>query len=180
MYSAKLILSGIATHQGHLTPRQNLIHQPPKGFYGWELTVNTGSVYGFDRYFSQEEKPKEEIKIVSNGQNFGLTFERVQEALEGAIGFLEPKSRTMAEAIRNRARLYRISGNEIYFITSEWLKVRFEKPQPRSAIHEAFGVALGVVVSIHFIAEQEDYPAIDKESEALVRIAEELGGKVVQ
>lgn len=186
MYSAKLIISGIATHQGHLVPGKNLNYQPPKGFYGWELTVNTGSIYGFDQYFSQEEKPKEETKVISNEPTFGLAFERVQDALEGAIRFLEPKSITMAEAIRNRARLYRVSGNEIYFITSEWLKARFEKPQPRSAIHEAFAVVLGMAVSIHFVDEDsvslvpEYADPIDKDSEALVRIAEELGGKVVQ
>jgi DNA polymerase-3 subunit gamma/tau len=123
-----------------------------------------------------------------------LTVEIVQSYLEQIIRELEPKSKTMAEALRNQARLYRVEGNDIHFITSEWMKARFEKPQPRSAIHEVFGKVLGHVVSVHFLPENsisltatsETQPGggnerkIDEDSEALIKVAEELGGKVVK
>jgi hypothetical protein len=90
--------------------------------------------------------------------------------------------------------LYRVEGNDIHFITSEWMKARFEKPQPRSAIHEVFGKVLGHPVSIHFVPENSvsltapsetqsgggDERKLDEDSEALIKVAEELGGKVVK
>lgn len=123
-----------------------------------------------------------------------LTVDTVRSYLEQIISELEPKSKTMAEALRNQARLYRVEENDIHFITSEWMKARFEKPQPRSAIHEVFGKVLGHTVSVHFVPENsvsltstsETQPGegserkLDEDSEALIKMAEELGGKVVK
>jgi hypothetical protein len=123
-----------------------------------------------------------------------LTVEIVQSYLEQIIRELEPKSKTMAEALRNQAQLYRVEGNDIHFITSEWMKARFEKPQPRGAIHEVFGKVLGYGVSVHFLSEKSvslpgasETPSgggeerkVDEDSEALIKVAEELGGKVVK
>lgn len=126
-----------------------------------------------------------------------LSLETVQNYFEQIVRELEPKSKTMAEALRNQARLYRVEGNDIHLVTSEWMKARFEKPQPRAAIHEAFGKVLGHAVSIHFVPENsvsssaasstsEAHPAesserkLDEDSEALIKVAEELGGKVVK
>lgn len=126
-----------------------------------------------------------------------LSLETVQNYFEQIVRELEPKSKTMSEALRNQARLYRVEGNDIHFITSEWMKARFEKPQPRAAIHEAFGKVLGHAVSVHFMPENsvshpaassasEAHPAesserrLDEDSEALIKVAEELGGKVVK
>ncbi|MBE7550986.1 MAG: DNA polymerase III subunit gamma/tau [Anaerolineales bacterium] len=123
-----------------------------------------------------------------------LTMEIVQSYLEQILRELEPKNKTMAEALRNQAWLHRVEGNDIHFITSEWMKARFEKPQPRGAIHEVFGKVLGYGVSVHFLSEKSvSLPAasetssggdeerkVDEDSEALIKVAEELGGKVVK
>jgi DNA polymerase-3 subunit gamma/tau len=133
----------------------------------------------------------ETVEVRNSGN---LTSEIVQSYLEQIIRELEPKSKTMAEALRNQARLYRVEGNNIHFVTSEWMKARFEKPQPRSAIHEVFGKVLGHGVSVHFLSEKSVSPTataetqpdegnerkVDEDSEALIKVAEELGGKVVK
>jgi DNA polymerase-3 subunit gamma/tau len=134
-----------------------------------------------------------QVKIVVGG----LTVESLQNYLEQIFRELEPKSKTMAEALRNQAQLYRVEESNIYFVTSEWMKARFEKPQPRTAIHEAFIKVLGYTVSIHFVPEnsasltalpssaetssaESNERNQDDDSEALIKMAEELGGKVVK
>ncbi len=143
---------------------------------------------------SPQKSTEETVGVKSPGN---LTFETVQSYLEQIIKELEPKSKTMAEALRNQARLYRVTGNEIHLLTSEWMKARFEKPQPRSAIHEAFSKVVGHAISVHFVLEntvsststlsasevqhgESGEPKLDEDSEALIKVAEELGGKVVK
>jgi len=143
---------------------------------------------------SPQKSTEETVGVKSAGN---LTFETVQSYLEQIIKELEPKSKTMAEALRNQARLYQVTGNEIHLLTSEWMKARFEKPQPRSAIHEAFSKVVGHAISVHFVLEntvsststlsaseaqhgESDEPKLDEDSEALIKVAEELGGKVVK
>lgn len=124
-----------------------------------------------------------------------LSLETVQQNFERIVRELEPKSKTMSEALRNQARLYRVEGSDIHFVTSEWMKARFEKPQPRTAIHEAFAKVLGHAVSVHFLPEnsvsqsgaasdvqltESTERRLDEDSEALIKVAEELGGKVVK
>jgi hypothetical protein len=72
------------------------------------------------------------------------------------------------------------------------MKARFEKPQPRAAIHEAFNKVLRSGISVHFVSENavsvSATPStsegierkLDEDSEALIKAAEELGGKVVK
>ncbi|MBI1881704.1 MAG: DNA polymerase III subunit gamma/tau [Chloroflexi bacterium] len=142
--------------------------------------------------------PLKRVTETEGGKSIGdLTFETVQSYLEQIIRELEPKSKTMAEALRNQARLYRVEDSNIHFVTSDWMKARFEKPQPRTAIHEAFNKVLGHTVSVHFVPESsgsfpttsstsETQPAQgnerqpDEDPEALIKMAEELGGKVVK
>lgn len=136
----------------------------------------------------------EPVEIRSAGN---LTMEVVQQYFEQIVKELEPKSKTMAEALRNQAQLYQVEGNDIHFVTSEWMKARFEKPQPRTAIHEAFSKVLGQTVSVHFLPEntisltttpmtsetqsvEGKERNLDEDSEALIKVAEELGGKVVK
>jgi DNA polymerase-3 subunit gamma/tau len=134
-----------------------------------------------------------EGQVASSGDD--LTIGMVQGYLEQIFKELEPKSKTMAEALRNQARLYRVEGSNIHFITSEWMKARFEKPQPRTAIHEAFGKVLGQTVSVHFVPENSASPGtsisetqpgegserkLDDDSVALIKVAEDLGGKIVK
>ncbi len=122
-----------------------------------------------------------------------LTLEVVQQGLEQVIKELEPKNRAMAEALRSDVRFYRISGKEIQFITSDFMKSRFEKPQPRAAIDNAFSRAIGQTVAVRFLTERNltsstsaavlgaegSESAADAGSEALVKVAiEELGGQV--
>jgi DNA polymerase-3 subunit gamma/tau len=122
-----------------------------------------------------------------------LTLEMVQQSFEQAIKELEPKNRAMAEALRSDVRLYCITGKEIHFITSDFMKSRFEKPQPRAAIDNAFSQAIGQTVAVRFLTEKNvtsptstavpgaegSESAADVNSEALVKVAiEELGGQV--
>jgi DNA polymerase-3 subunit gamma/tau len=121
-----------------------------------------------------------------------FTAETVINCFEQAIGLLEPKSKPMAEALRD-ARLQRVEGNEIYFITFDLMKKRFDKPQPRSAIDDAFSQVLGQSVAVHFLSESEvptsasntlsesSTQDVDEGADALLKMAtEELGGQIVE
>jgi DNA polymerase-3 subunit gamma/tau len=131
------------------------------------------------------------------GHDTLVTPEMISRSLEQVANELEPKSKPMAEALRNDVRLHQITGKEIYFITSDFMKGRFEKPQPQAAIDEAFSRAVGQPVMIRFLSEnspvaksagmlgegvstQRQAETPDEGSQALIRVAtEELGGKVI-
>jgi len=118
-----------------------------------------------------------------------ITVDTVRSRFEQVIKIIEPKSKPMAEALRD-ARLHRVDGNNIYFTTFDMLKRRFEKAQPRAAIDDAFARALGQRVSVHFLTEKEaatapaeagDETAGEDETDALLKVAtEELGGEIVE
>lgn len=121
-----------------------------------------------------------------------FTVETVINCLEQAIGLLEPKSKPMAEALR-AARLQRVEGNEIYFVTFDLMKKRFDKPQPRAAIDDAFSEVLGQTVAVRFLSESEvpistsntlagsNAQDVDEGADALLKMAtEELGGQIVE
>lgn len=119
-----------------------------------------------------------------------VTVDTVRTSFEAVIKTIEPKSKPMAEALRN-ARLYRVEGDKIYFITFELMKKRFEKAQPRAAIDHAFSTVLGQPVSVHFLSDTEagasapsssgdDDQAPKEDTDALIKVAtNELGGKIV-
>jgi hypothetical protein len=91
----------------------------------------------------------------------------------------------MAEALRNQTQLYRVSGQEIQFVTFDLMKKRFEKPQPQTAINEAFSQAIGQPVVVRFlsegtVAQARDQQTTDEELAALLKAAEELGGQVMK
>lgn len=125
----------------------------------------------------------------------GLSAQYVMSCLERVIRDIEPKNRTMAEALRNDVRLHNVTGQEIQFITSEFMKGRFEKPQPKVVIDEAFSRALGQTVTVRFLAEntstmsgghqaeiqpETQQPPPDA-SEALIKLAlDELGGQIAE
>jgi len=66
------------------------------------------------------------------------------------------------------------------------LKERFDKPQPQEAINEAFSEVIGHKVVIRFMADsdtsssQSNTEQVDEDAEALLKVAEDLGGKVVK
>jgi DNA polymerase-3 subunit gamma/tau len=125
-----------------------------------------------------------------------ITAAQISTSLEQIISELEPKNRTMAEALRSDVRLHRVAGREIEFVTSEFMKGRFEKPQPKSAIDEVFSRVLGQPVTVRFLSENavlsssspssegvqpplDASPVTDTGSEALIKVAiEELGGRM--
>lgn len=124
-----------------------------------------------------------------------LTPEHVMNCLERVIRDIEPRGRTMAEALRSDVRLKGVAGREIQFITSEFMKGRFEKPQPKAVIDEAFSRALGQAVTVRFLAENtsiggggqqadtqsDTQQATTDASEALIKLAiDELGGQIVE
>jgi len=94
------------------------------------------------------------------------------------------------------AQLLAVNGEEILIVTFDLMKRRFEKPQPRAAINEAFSVILGQNVSVRFLSESEakmagsvrtsaqsgeGEPVEDEDVLALLKMAtEELGGKIVE
>jgi DNA polymerase-3 subunit gamma/tau len=117
-----------------------------------------------------------------------ITIETVRACLGRVLEDLEQKNKIMAETLRSQTRLYKVSGRELYFITSELAKRRFERPQPKAAVDEAFSRAMGQSVIIHFLTETTasgtpetgdgEQPEADN-SDALIKFtSEELGGQV--
>jgi DNA polymerase-3 subunit gamma/tau len=132
--------------------------------------------------------PPEEVSEPEAGESsVDITVDTVRNCLGRVIKILENKNKVMAEALRSQARLYKVSGNEIYFNTSDMLKRRFDKPRPQMAINEAFNQAIGQRVIVRFMSEEDiaqtesgDGEDEDEDAEELLKVAEELGGKVVK
>ncbi len=119
-----------------------------------------------------------------------LTVAMVKQHLGAVIALIEPKSKPMAEALRGAA-LYQVDGNAIHFITFELMKERFDKPQPKKAIDNAFSQVFGRSVAVHFISDtaisSSEVPTdSDKQNQAdnttvLLKVAtEELGGEIIE
>jgi DNA polymerase-3 subunit gamma/tau len=141
--------------------------------------------------------PLPAANVVQQAASSGsITVDDIRRCFEQVIQTIEPKSKPMAEALK-AARLYRVNGNEITFITFDLMKKRFEKPQPRAAIDESFSNVLGQPVSVRFLSENEvagDTPLeslergdeggvqmVDANTDALLKMAtEELGGKIIE
>jgi hypothetical protein len=101
--------------------------------------------------------------------------------LPQVVHTLEVKNKVMAESLRSQTRLAKVAGNIIYFNTSDMLKNRFEKPQPQTAINEAFSQVMGHKVVIRFVTGAETQAGTaDQDAAELLKVAEELGGKVVK
>jgi len=114
-----------------------------------------------------------------------ITVDTVRACFEQVLIEIERKNKVMAEALRNQTQLYRVSGHEIQFITFELMRERFEKPQPQTAINDAFSKAIGQKVAVRFLSENmvsnaKDQETADKALAALVKTAEELGGQVAK
>jgi DNA polymerase-3 subunit gamma/tau len=114
-----------------------------------------------------------------------ITVETVRVCIDQVLKDIEKKNKIMAEALRNQTQLYRVSGREIQFITSELMKKRFEKPQPQAAINQAFSEAIGQPVMVrflpdHIVSTPNNEQADNQDLEALVKTAEDLGGQVVE
>jgi DNA polymerase-3 subunit gamma/tau len=114
-----------------------------------------------------------------------ITVETVRVCIDQVLKDIEKKNKIMAEALRNQTQLYRVSGREIQFITSELMKKRFEKPQPQAAINQAFSEAIGQPVMVrflpdHIVSTPNNEQADNQDLEALVKTAEDLGGHVVE
>jgi hypothetical protein len=137
-------------------------------FWDWQFTIFASVGYG------GIEAPRViEVEPGNSARLDDREFEFVSDRLEQVLLELEPKSKTMATALREQAKLYRVEENNIYFVTSEWMKARFDKPQPRTAIHEAFNRVLGHPVGLYFVAD-------DDPNQALILAAMELGGRLVE
>ena len=121
--------------------------------------------------------------VVAGQPEFDLTIETVRACFTQILMEIEQKNKIMAEALRNQAQLYRVSGGEIQFITSELMKQRFEKPQPQAAINDTFSKAVGQPVVVRFLADTtvskpQDQAVEDQNLAALVKTAEDLGGQI--
>jgi hypothetical protein len=131
--------------------------------------------------------PGEIAEPVVGESDVDITVDTVRSCMGRVIKSLEHKNKVMAETLRSQVRLYKVSGREIYFNTSDMLKKRFEKPQPQLAINEAFNQAIGQRVIVRFMSDKDvaqtesgDGEDEDEDAEALLKVAEELGGKVVK
>jgi DNA polymerase-3 subunit gamma/tau len=113
-----------------------------------------------------------------------ITIDTVRRCLPQVVQNLEGKNKVMAESLRGQTRLTKVVGNEIYFNTTDMLKDRFEKPQPQTAINEAFSQVMGHKVAIRFVTDSSTAQAqagkTDRDAAELLKVAEELGGKVVK
>jgi DNA polymerase-3 subunit gamma/tau len=121
----------------------------------------------------------------TDGSAADITVDTVRSCLPKVVQNLEVKSKVMAESLRSQTRLTKVSGNEIYFNTTEMLKERFDKPQPQEAINEAFSQVIGHKVVVRFIADsdsagQSGAEQLDEDAETLLKVAEDLGGKIVK
>lgn len=139
-------------------------------------------------------EPSEAAPEVPVTDSAGLTIEMVDSCLELVIREIEPRNKTMAETLRNNVRLHRVSGREIVFVTSDFNKGRFEKPQPKAAIDAAFSHALGQPVVVRFLSDKtlfssaalhnqgagpgSQQPGEDDDLETLLKTAQELGGEI--
>jgi DNA polymerase III subunit gamma/tau len=140
-------------------------------------------------------KAPEAIPVSPDRTEGPLDLEMVKGSLEKVINLIAPRSKPMAEALRT-AQLLAVTGDEILIVTFDLMKRRFEKPQPKAAINEAFSVILGQNVSVRFLSDSEakmagsartsdqsggDEPGEDEDTLALLKMAtEELGGKIVE
>jgi DNA polymerase-3 subunit gamma/tau len=113
-----------------------------------------------------------------------ITVDIVRRFLPQVVQNLEVKNKVMAESLRSQTRLAKVSGNELYFNTTEMLKNRFDKPKPQEAINQAFSQVIGQNVVVRFVVDAESSTEksekVDEDAEALLKVAEELGGKVVK
>ncbi|MBN1993331.1 MAG: DNA polymerase III subunit gamma/tau [Anaerolineae bacterium] len=135
------------------------------------------------------DAPAKSVPAAATGEpRADLTIDTVRQYFDRVLQDIEKKNKVMAEALRSQARLSKVSGNEIYFVTSEMLKKRFEKPQPQLAINETFSQVAGQTVIVRFVVEAAVSPtekpgsqeATDEDAAELLKIAEELGGKIVK
>ncbi len=119
---------------------------------------------------------------VSTGD--GVTVDTVRGCFQHVLNDIENKNKIMAEVLRNQTRLYKVEGNGIYFITAETWKTRFDKPQPKAALNEAFSQAIGQSVAVHFLLETTVAGGSNSDANseeamaALIKAAEELGGEI--
>lgn len=102
----------------------------------------------------------------------------------------------IAKALRYDARLSRVEGNEIQFITSEMMKKKFEQPKPRATINHVFSRLLGSSVVVRFLSDNDaasvapgpsaeavdrSEQAADETGETLLKIVtEEFGGTIAE
>jgi DNA polymerase-3 subunit gamma/tau len=133
------------------------------------------------------ELPRVPKQVTSSGVEEEITVDTVRACLDQVLKMIDKKNKLMAEALRSQARLYKVDGKEIHFVTLEMMKKRFEKPQPKAAVDEAFTEVLGRPVTVRFLSDQavspvsqanSAVPVDDENLEALVKAAEELGGEV--
>ncbi len=140
------------------------------------------------------------------GDTRELSIENIQNCIEQVLIDLEEgrtrdgkKGTLIAKALRYDAKLYKVSGNEIYFVTSIMMKEKFEKPKPRENIDSVFSQVLGQTVIVKFLTDddvglsssaeaasqttsyEDDTSAGNTNTDALLKIAtEELGGQLIE
>ncbi len=127
--------------------------------------------------------------VVSAGGTPGsLSVGLVHQHQEQVVAIIEPRSKAMAEALRN-CRVNRVDGNEIEFVTFELMKKKFDKPEPKEALNDAFSRVLGQKVVVKFVTEnqlsaisataEKQETSQQKDTDVLVTFArDELGGEI--
>ncbi|MCG3208542.1 MAG: hypothetical protein FOGNACKC_02152 [Anaerolineae bacterium] len=129
-----------------------------------------------------------------------LTAAMVQSVFSQALEDLEEgrtkdgrRGTLIAKALRYDAQLLKVTGDEIIFSTSDLMKSKFEKAQPRANIIDVFSRLLGRPVNVKFLSEEEAAVMVagtapkasadvkkNDETDALVKMmTEELGGRIV-
>lgn len=130
---------------------------------------------------AQAKITRDQTKVVVSKEE--LTVETVRASFENVLSEIEKKNKIMAEALRNETHIYKVTGNEIHFVTVDMMKERFEKPKPSAALDEAFSKIIGQPVSVRFLSEAVvsgslDENSAEQDSVALLKVAEELGGEI--
>jgi len=104
-----------------------------------------------------------------------LTMEVVRPYLGQIIGEVMRKNKTMAEVLTHDAELYKVEGQEIYFVVATNWKERFEQPQPQAALNSVFSQTLRQAVSVRFVSKEVLSGALkESKGESLIDVARQL------
>ena len=102
-------------------------------------------------------------------------MEVVRPYLGQIIGEVMRKNKTMAEVLTHDAELYKVEGQEIYFVVATNWKERFEQPQPQAALNSVFSQTLRQAVSVRFVSKEVLSGALkESKGESLIDVARQL------
>jgi uncharacterized protein YcbX len=83
----------------------------------------------------------------------------------------------MGQVLGHDAELYKVEGQEIYFVVDTNWKDRFEQPQPQAALNGVFSQTLGQAVMVRFISKEAVSASKESKGESLIDVARQLASQ---